>query len=175
MKLHPKIKEHWANGLYILIIMVCSVIIGITYLPIIRLLTIDRNSDFIKIAPSVYVGKNTPNTEIDSLKQLIVRGNKKLNRFWGSVEGKPTIIYCNTDELFNKFEDAETTNGCVIGLKYVVLSKNGLNLQTVTHELCHVEIHKRSGENYVDYRKIPIWFHEGLAMRVSRDLWCYEM
>jgi len=50
----------------------------------------------------------------------------------------------------------------------VLLSKHGLDSTTLTHEMVHIEFHKRLGSAQV-WNKVPMWFDEGLAALACRD------
>ena len=49
---------------------------------------------------------------------------------------------------------------------YVVISKEGVDLDIISHELSHTELFERVGI-FNRATKIPAWFDEGLAMQVD--------
>lgn len=49
---------------------------------------------------------------------------------------------------------------------YVVISREGVDLDIISHELSHTELFERIGI-FNRATKIPVWFDEGLAMQVD--------
>jgi hypothetical protein len=49
---------------------------------------------------------------------------------------------------------------------YVVISPQGLNVDVISHEMCHAELTHRLGWLTMS-RKIPQWFNEGIALMVD--------
>lgn len=49
---------------------------------------------------------------------------------------------------------------------YVIISKKGIDLDIISHEISHTELYERIGFYNREF-KIPTWFDEGLAMQVD--------
>jgi len=110
----------------------------------------------------------TDKETIDQLKKQIKKAESRVGNFWGEKTATPKFVYCQDDEDYKKFGNPYMTPACThmkIG-SYVVISKQGLDLDIISHEISHAELFQRIG--FFDrLRKIPTWFDEGLAMQVD--------
>lgn len=103
------------------------------------------------------------------LISLIGQAEDRVDSFWNGKQSDPTFIYCERDEDYMKFGvPFMTPAAAILTIKsFVVLSKDGIDLDIISHELSHAELAKRIG--FLDREmKIPTWFDEGLAMQVDR-------
>jgi hypothetical protein len=129
-----------------------------------RSILIDYSS--FKKEGQLYVDAKTPQNLVDSLDELITRAGRRVDRFWDGKTCNPKFIYCESDADFAKFgSDAPVPAVTIMKLgSYVVLSKDGRDLDIIAHEIAHAELYERIGF-YAQEFKIPTWFSEGLAMQ----------
>lgn len=103
-----------------------------------------------------------------ALKIIIEQAEKRVADFWGQKTSNPTFIYCETAEDYKKFGVPFMTPAAAhmkLG-SYVVISKDGIDLDIISHEISHTELYERIGFYNREF-KIPTWFDEGLAMQVD--------
>lgn len=115
----------------------------------------------------LYFRSDVSPQRVDSLLVLIEQANKRVASFYGKLTTHPTYIYCDRDEDFLLFgAPFITPAAAVMPLKaYVVIGREGINLDIIAHEIAHTELFDRLGP--LDRMKIPVWFDEGLAMQVD--------
>lgn len=106
----------------------------------------------------------------------IKEAEKRMVGFWGENLSQPIFIYCQNDEDYKKFGVPFMTPAAA-HMKwgaYVIISKSGVNLDIIAHELSHTELYERIGFFNREF-KIPTWFDEGLAMQVDhRDYYSID-
>lgn len=122
-------------------------------------------SDFKKDG-RLYFNTATQQNKIDSLQTLITQANNRIAVFWGERSANPKFIYCDNAADFNKYSnapDAPAVTHLKLG-SYIVLSKDGVDLDIIAHEISHAEFYQRVGF-YTWTFSIPPWFKHGLAMQ----------
>jgi hypothetical protein len=139
------------------------------YPQIVRFYTIDVWGDFNKHESGVYISKGASTKEIDLLSNLLTTSGQRLAGFWGDRQSKPAIIFCHSDELYRKYGSTSGSPANYFGTPlgtYVVISAQGLNVDVISHEMCHAELTHRVGWLTMA-REIPQWFNEGIALMVD--------
>lgn len=114
----------------------------------------------------LYFNNNTPQSKVDSVKQLTELAANRVAVFWGQKTCNPKYIYCDSDEDFKKYGSPYAVPA-LTHLKlgaYIVISKQGIDLDIIAHEIAHAEFYERIGFYNWSF-KIPRWFDEGLAMQ----------
>ncbi len=146
--------------------------LAITYLlvfpQVIRCYTIDL-ADFSKHKRHVYISANTGPEEQETLFSLLQDARQRLSVFWGKGQSEPTIIFCHTEELYKKYGSVSGSPANYFGTPlgtYVVIGPQGLNIDVISHEMCHAELTQRIGWLTMS-REIPQWFNEGVALMVD--------
>jgi len=117
---------------------------------------------------SLYFRSGLEESTKQELLRLIEEAEKQVADFWGENLSHPKFIYCQDDADYKKFGVTFMTPA-VAHMKlgsYVVISKKGVNLDIIAHELSHTELYERIGFFNREF-KIPTWFDEGLAMQVD--------
>ncbi len=124
----------------------------------------------------IYYRSGVDPAVIEELKEILPLAEDRIKGLYGDKISNPKIIYCATDEDYLKFGVPILTPACArikIGT-YMVISKDGLALDIIAHELAHVELYERIGllNTIMD---MQAWFDEGLAMQVDyRDYYSEE-
>lgn len=100
---------------------------------------------------------------------LVSIARERNSQFWSGIYSDPVFIFCFSWDEYHDFgmyrTDAMTRMN--FSGEYIVISPNGFDADDVSHEMCHAELFSRTG--YDNDKKIPLWFHEGLAMMVCRE------
>lgn len=114
----------------------------------------------------LYFNANTPVAKIDTVKLIIEKASLRVAGFWGQKNGNPKFIYCDNDQDFRNYGNARldpATTQYKLG-PYIVISKEGIDIDIIAHEISHAELYERLGF-YKMMFIIPRWFDEGLAMQ----------
>lgn len=104
----------------------------------------------------------------ETLKKVIEQAEERVEGFWGEKRSRPKYIYCANEEDYHLF-GVSIVSPAVAHMKlgtYVVISKDGIDLDIIAHEISHTELYERIGFYNREF-KIPTWFDEGLAMQVD--------
>ncbi|MGA0558933.1 hypothetical protein ACO2Q8_19915 [Larkinella sp. VNQ87] len=139
---------------------------------ILRCQLIDHAADFQRLAPGVWVDKQTPERQRVYLLFEIHEARKRLEALWNSpAQSRAEVIYCQTPEQYGRYcQDGEGA-GCSLGTpwgdSWVIINPYGRNPDVLAHELCHDELFTRLGWLKTQ-RQIPQWFNEGLALMIDQ-------
>ena len=120
----------------------------------------------VRIAPRIFVDSEMPPQQRQLFLTTVKQSEKAIEFFFGDIKATPVIYACSTKSCFRKFGGIQS-RAKAIDDNQVFLSYRGLDKVTVTHELAHVELHKRLGHEH--WSKVPMWFDEGLAVLVCKD------
>jgi len=123
--------------------------------------------DFERVG-SLYIRSGVDEVTRSELSKIIKQAEERVGVFWGEKKSNPKYIYCETEEDYKKFGVPFMTPAAAhmkLG-SYVVISKNGIDLDIIAHEISHTELYERIGFYNREF-KIPTWFDEGLAMQVD--------
>jgi hypothetical protein len=139
------------------------------YPQVMRGYTINLWGRFTENENHLYISHGTRAGQADSLRTLLTAARQRLTRFWGETQGEPTIIFCHTDALYRKYGSPSGSPANYFGTPlgtYVVISPQGLNIDVISHEMCHAELTHRVGWLTMS-REVPQWFNEGVALMVD--------
>jgi len=115
----------------------------------------------------LYFHPDTPQEKIDSLHMLIAEGSERVEELFGQKTCYPKFIFCDREEDFLKYSMSSSIPA-LAHLKlgsYIVLGKDGVDIDIISHEISHAELYERLG--FFKRMAIPAWFDEGLAMLVD--------
>jgi|GEM_PF-1174689 len=104
----------------------------------------------------------------DSLGLLVKKAEQRNIAFWGGDGRNYKLIFCANQNEMNKYSGSaqnHTVSRHTFWGTFTVLSKEGFDLDIISHELCHSFFWSELG--YFDQRKIPTWFDEGLSMQLD--------
>jgi hypothetical protein len=131
-----------------------------------------RASNFRHIDDKVYVSEDTTPEEEQLLLTRITSARARVTLLWGSAEALPVIIYCHSDFYYKKF-GSKYGGGASHWVTpfggYIALGPGNLDINSISHELCHSELFKRVGF-MANLLEIPAWFNEGLATFLSYEI-----
>ena len=124
-------------------------------------------SDFNKEG-NLYFKTNVPAGTLNTIRNTIYDAEKRDSEFLGVLKCKPSFIYCDNEVDYAKYGNGAGSPACThtkLGA-YIVLSKEGLSVEVIAHEIIHAELYQRLG--FFRYQfAIPVWFNEGLAMQTD--------
>jgi hypothetical protein len=122
-------------------------------------------SDFKKDG-NLYFNPSTSKNTVYSIESLVSKATERVSHFWGGEKSSPVFIYCEQPADFKKYSvnpGAPAIIYCKLG-EHIVLSKDGIDLDIIAHEISHAELYARVGF-YIWTFKLPDWFKHGLAMQ----------
>jgi hypothetical protein len=140
----------------------------LAYPQVVRCATV-RFADFSEIQPGMYCSKGTTAIQQQALKSLIQKSQQRLTNFWGNTHSTPVIIFCHHTELYERYGSGYGNPANYFGSplgSFVVVSPQGLDVDIISHEMCHAELTERLGW-YTMTTQVPQWFNEGLALMVD--------
>lgn len=127
-------------------------------------------SDFKALHSRFYISPKSSPKHHRYAQKVVTEAEKRIQDFWGSRQGKPTIIVCYDPHEYANYCHSDEGAGCSIGTpwgaSYVVLNLDGINTDVIAHEMCHDELFTRLGW-WKTTQQIPQWFNEGLALMVD--------
>ena len=148
--------------MYIFVYLMVGVLIGgCTALKEAKLLDPLENG-LVEIAPRVYVSEDMSAAQRQKLLEEITKAKPKLVRVFGSVTTHPAVY------AFTNRNHYESLGGYGSGRAVkdgIMLMPKAMNSCAIAHEWTHVELYARVKKS--GYRKLPMWFHEGLATFVG--------
>ncbi|MEM6265832.1 MAG: hypothetical protein AAGI38_25240, partial [Bacteroidota bacterium] len=98
---------------------------------------------------------------------MLENSEDRMVQFWGEQRGKSVLVYCDDEESFKKYGSGTPGVAYLNPLSsFIILGRDGLNEDVISHELCHVELYDRLGWIKSHLEK-PTWFDEGLALMVD--------
>ena len=128
-------------------------------------------SDFEEVNQKLYVSAEINSAQRQRMYGVIQEARQRIGTFWGKAVGKATIILCSNPVEYQKYCHSNEGAGCSLGTpwgdSYIVLNPYGLNVDVVSHEMCHDELFTRLGW-WKTTTQIPQWFNEGLALMLDR-------
>lgn len=151
------------NNKYILILIILLFFTGCSTLNKAKVILAPSWIDMEEIAPDIYVNIDMNTTQQQKLLTQIPQAKQYVKDVWGEVVSKPIIYACSTSECAKSLGIGANAHQV---LNHIVLSPKALNKELISHEWSHAELYKRVG-GFWNWKEIPTWFDEGLAVLVS--------
>ena len=127
-------------------------------------MTVPYRGSFEEIAEHVYINRNYAGERAEVLS-LIGQAKERVAAFYGELQCFDTteIIICDDAKLLKSLGGDKDTNTVPFPAKkhYISVSAENLNLDILSHELTHAELHTRLNNQAL--KGIPTWFDEGVA------------
>jgi hypothetical protein len=125
--------------------------------------------NFEEIRPMIYAEKGLSEKQKTSLINNVTLAKKRIKNFWGKQQGEAKIIFCKNAETYQKYARTNDGAGFSIGTplgSWIILNKDGQNVDVIAHEMCHDELMTKLGW-WKTQKEIPTWFDEGLALMLD--------
>ncbi|GBE17407.1 hypothetical protein BMS3Abin15_01252 [bacterium BMS3Abin15] len=121
--------------------------------------------NLVQISNDVYVEKGMS----EALKKVLLTQKMESKRFvidvWGEIKSKPIIYACESKECAKSFNLSAPAHAVS---RYTILRPEGFTKYLIAHETSHSEVIERAG-SFLNWKNIPQWFDEGLAVVVGPD------
>jgi hypothetical protein len=101
----------------------------------------------------------------EAYHRIVTAAEQRISAFYGERTSDARVLICATPECYRSIGGGGE-KGQAFGRWALRLSPDGANETIATHELAHIELHKRLGSAY---ESLPDWFDEGLAVLISDD------
>ncbi|SDT32479.1 hypothetical protein [Actinoplanes derwentensis] len=108
----------------------------------------------------VYADRDDPGYRL-----MVETAQQRIAAFYGERTSDARVLICATEDCYRGIGGGGE-KGRAFGRWALMLSPAGANETIATHELAHIEMHKRLGSSY---DRVPRWFDEGLAVVISDD------
>lgn len=123
---------------------------------------------FSAAVPGVFVESTTDAVAAKRALETIGSARDRVRHFYGTLESKPRILACLTEACYQRIGGGGSTGMALLDVA-LFLSPRGNRIVIASHEMSHIELHRRLGLRATVERKVPQWFDEGLAAMVSDD------
>ncbi|GAA0512069.1 hypothetical protein Ade02nite_44200 [Paractinoplanes deccanensis] len=115
-----------------------------------------------RVGEGVYGERGLTGAQRERLAGLAGDARRRIEAFYGGRQSAPRVIACFTDECYRRIGGGGEKGVAVLN-RAVLLSPRGADAVIASHEMAHVELHRRLDGD------VPQWFDEGLAVVVSAD------
>lgn len=139
---------------------------GCNFVNKLKVITLPASVSGMKeIALNVYVDEDMNTTQQKHLLVQISQAKEYVSDIYGETISTPMIYACSTKKCANALGIGARAYNMY---NHIALSPKALNVALISHEWSHAELYKRVG-GFLNWRKIPAWFDEGLAVVASKN------
>ena len=121
--------------------------------------------NLIQIDKNTYVEKGMSEALRKKLLAEAEKSKKYVVEIWGEIKSSPVVYACATKKCADSLNLKAPAHAVS---RYVILQPKAFTRFLISHEISHSEVMKRSG-SFLNWKKIPQWFNEGLAVVVGPD------
>ena len=122
-----------------------------------------KDFELDKIHRYVYVDKSMTSDERQRLLNIYQKSTQRIEDFFGERRASSYLIAGNTSFAIQRYGNHAAQTGIThlsFLESYSIVDSAGLNIDVISHELCHAELRERVGWYRREF-KIPTWFDEG--------------
>lgn len=121
--------------------------------------------------PGVYLDASFSEERRDACKSAAAEATARVARFFGERKASPTVVLCADERSLERY--AGSARKSILTYRtpfgdYIVAAPPSIDPLLLSHELVHAELDERLGWRTSLWR-VPMWFHEGIAMVASGD------
>lgn len=116
-----------------------------------------------EMAPHVYVSRGLPDPQRTLLLASLRQARSQMLEVYGAVVSSPVVYGCASRDCYESFNGYGDGRAVADG---ILLVPKSFIPEAISHEWSHVELRARVSRS--GHRRIPMWFHEGLAVAVSK-------
>lgn len=124
------------------------------------LMTLPYRPSLEKIDDNVYINKGNAAGK-EEILSVITDGRNRVREWFGELEATDStrILICDDSRITKRVGEKDTST--FSGISYICISNEYFNVDIVSHELTHSELHHRLTSEAMKH--LPTWFDEGLA------------
>lgn len=121
-----------------------------------------------RLDSNTFVDQGMPADERAELMDILWEARHRVSNFYGSFISNPRILVCSTESCYRHIGGHRERGKSFFDIA-LMLSPRGFDVVIASHELSHIELHRRLGLIPSLTNAIPAWFDEGVAVIVSND------
>ncbi len=115
----------------------------------------------------VFVDRRMSPAQTEQAIEIINAARRRVRDFYGKTISDPEILICGDQACYGRFGGG--SRGIALLDWALFLSPRGTSVTIASHEMSHIELHRRVGLLKTYRRDVPQWFDEGVAVFVSDD------
>src|SRR5262249_18929640 len=123
---------------------------------------------FERLDGAVFVERGMSPPARVRVAETLAEARRRVRDFYGNFDADPRILICASEACYARIETYRNRGRAFFDVA-LILSPRGINPVIVSHELAHIEFHRRLGLVGYVTSAVPAWFDEGLAVYVSDD------
>ena len=111
--------------------------------------------------------KSISTTERMAFLKTVMQSRERISQQFGQPIAQPIIVQLRDPNALTPFKSNLYASSLFVGSRTcMIVGPKGANIDVVSHELMHAELHHRLGwwRSLID---LPSWFDEGVAMQVD--------
>jgi hypothetical protein len=117
------------------------------------------------LAPGVYAEIGQTPAQRQQIVEILEAADRRVREFYHGRVSRPQMLVCRTERCYRRIGGGREKGRAISDWAFM-LAPGGISEVTATHELAHVEFHRRLGSAR---SQVPQWFDEGLAVLISED------
>ncbi|RVU32861.1 hypothetical protein [Neptunomonas marina] len=98
--------------------------------------------------------------------QLYAEAAEVLQESIAKFDTPPKVIFCETSACVKRFGFNDDDNARTVGSIAILVGPKGWQTEELVHMMVHYSVNSRFGEWHGS--KVPLWFAEGLAYRLTK-------
>ena len=122
-----------------------------------------------EVAPGVYLETGTPREARARFLQALRTAQARVSIYYPERVAERTVVLACSTRACDRRLGGKGAKARAFGATFIHISPGGWNVDILSHELAHIELHARAGMSALMSGALPAWFDEGLAVIVSQD------
>jgi hypothetical protein len=157
-------KLWWLTGTAVVLVGVATAAIALIF-PTATAMVCPACFGFVEAQPHLYAERGVSAVQRQQAISVFDQASQRVTDFYGGRSSSPRVLVCFTSMCYERIGGGNERGKAILD-HAIMLSPRGIDVVIASHELAHIELHKRlsSGSD------VPQWFDEGLAVLVSDDL-----
>lgn len=162
-----RIKKNWL--IIVIGLLLATVIVSTSpkYSGVLHCIFIEQ-ADLKRLNDHLYIDPKMSQEELELFAKRLAEGTARAKKIYKELNSKPIIIAgdeVNTLKDFGLSSRGVAVSHNTIFSDYIIVGPNGMDSDVIAYEISHNELVDRVG--WINIKKIPAWFDEGLAMQLD--------
>lgn len=156
-------KLWWLSGVAVVLVVVVAATAALLF-PTATATICPACFGFTEAQPQVYVERGVSAEQRRQAVSVLDRASQRVTDFYQGRQSSPQVLICFTSTCYERIGGGDERGRAILD-RAIMLSPRGIDVVIASHELAHIELHKRLSSG----SEVPQWFDEGLAVLVSDD------